>query len=74
VIKLDISTLLTSQVTDCQIHVIGKAIRPLFADLVTICLLFKIVTLTLLWLYKYAGAVHQLSLFFSYVKYELFDY
>ena len=28
-------TILTSQVMDCQVHAIGKAIRPLFADLVT---------------------------------------
>jgi len=36
VTKFDVSTILTSQVMDCQIHEIGKAIRPLFADLVTI--------------------------------------
>ena len=27
--------LLTSQVMDCQVHAIGKAIRPLFADPIT---------------------------------------
>jgi len=30
--KFDVSTILTSQSMDCQIHVIEKAIRPLFAD------------------------------------------
>jgi len=35
--KFDASTLLTSQGKDYQIHVIGKAIRPLFTDLVTFC-------------------------------------
>ena len=29
-------TVLTSEVMNCQVHVIGKAIRPLFADPVTI--------------------------------------
>jgi len=35
VTKFDVSILLTSQVMDCQMHEIGKAVRPLFADLVT---------------------------------------
>jgi len=39
--KYDISTTLTSQVMNCQIYVIGKAIRPLFANLVTIFLSLK---------------------------------
>jgi len=34
--KFDVSIILTSQVIDCQLHVIGNAIRPLFTDLVTI--------------------------------------
>ena len=33
--KFQAGTILTSQVMDCQVHAIGKAIRPLFADLVT---------------------------------------
>jgi len=36
VTKFDFSTVLTSQVMDCQIHAIGKGIRPLFAGPVTI--------------------------------------
>jgi len=35
VTKFDVSTILKSQVMDCQIHVIEKAIRSLFADTVT---------------------------------------
>jgi len=35
VTKFDISTLLISQVMDCQIYVTEKAIIPLFADPVT---------------------------------------
>ena len=34
-IKCQVSTILTSQVMDCQVHAIGKATRPLFADPVT---------------------------------------
>jgi len=36
VTELYVSTILTRQVIDCQIHAIGKAIRPLFAGPVTI--------------------------------------
>jgi len=37
VIKFDASIIFKSlsQFMDCQIHIIGKAIRPLFVDLVT---------------------------------------
>ena len=35
VTKFQASTILTSQVVDCQVHTIGKAIRSFFADLVT---------------------------------------
>ena len=34
--KFQAGTMLTSQVMDCKIHVIGKATRSLFADPVTI--------------------------------------
>ena len=33
--KFQAGTILTSQVMDCQVHAIGKVIRPLFVDLVT---------------------------------------
>ena len=36
VTKFQDGTILTSQVMDCQVYAIGKAIRPLFADLVTL--------------------------------------
>ena len=34
--KFQAGTMHTSQVMDCQVHAIGKAIRPIFADPVTI--------------------------------------
>ena len=34
--KFQAGTVHTSQVMDCQVHATGKAIRPLFADPVTI--------------------------------------
>ena len=34
-IKFQAGTIHTSQVMDCQVHAIGKAISPLFTDLVT---------------------------------------
>ena len=34
--KFKTGTILTGQVMDCQVHAIGKAIRPLSTDLVTI--------------------------------------
>jgi len=34
VTTFDVSTMLTIQVTNCQMHAIGKVIRPLFADLI----------------------------------------
>ena len=35
--QISAGTILTSQVMDCQMHVIGKAIRPLLAESVTYC-------------------------------------
>ena len=34
--KIQAGNIHTSQVMDCQVHAIGKAMRPLFTDLVTI--------------------------------------
>jgi len=36
VTKFDVSPILTNQLMDCQIHEIGKAIRPFFTDPVTL--------------------------------------
>jgi len=54
VIKYHVSTMLTNQVINCQVCVIGKAIRPLFADPVTYILMYNmywtIYDFILLWL------------------------
>ena len=48
-------TILTSQAIDCQLHAIGKTIRLLFADSVTLYLLH---------LYGLENYVHQYSDFY----------
>ena len=53
--KFQDGTILTSQVMDCQVHAIGKAIRPLFADPVTFYLLH---------FYGLENYVHQYSDFY----------
>ena len=41
--KFQTGTIFTSQVMDFQLHAIGKAIRPLFADPVTVIMMIMII-------------------------------
>jgi len=42
VTKFDVSNIITSQVMDCKMHVIGKAIRPLYVDPVVTFIISKV--------------------------------
>ena len=46
--KLQAGTIHTSQVMDCQVRAIGKAIRPLFADQVTFILYRDMVAISIM--------------------------